>query len=92
MIDIQRETLPSPDEVDGWSGSEFARTVRHNQSEPRYNKQVRQLLHVGYKVAAEMGVRYTDALQHYRDIVARHVHENLFERHLKPVFDGAARQ
>ncbi len=92
VIDIQRETLPSPDEVDGWSGSEFARTVRHNQSEARYNKQVRQLLHVGYKVAAEMGARYTDALQHYRDIVARHVHENLLQRHLKPVFVGEDRR
>ena len=92
VIDIQRETLPAPDEVDGWSGPEFARTVRHNQSETRYNKQVRQLLHVGYKVAAEMGSRYTDALQHYRDIVARQVHENLLERHLKPVFGGATRR
>ncbi|TVQ38160.1 MAG: hypothetical protein EA384_10010 [Spirochaetaceae bacterium] len=86
VIDIRRETLPLPDEVDTWSGTLFAETLRHNQNEPRYNREFRQLLHVGYKVAAEMGSRYTDALQYYREIVARQVHENLLERHLKPIF------
>jgi len=44
------------------------------------------LLHVAFKVAAEMGKRYTDALIANKEIVGRNVTENLFERHLKPIF------
>ena len=44
------------------------------------------IMHVGYKVAAEMGDRYLGALARHEDIIARNVTENIFERHLKPVF------
>jgi hypothetical protein len=37
-------------------------------------------------VAAKQGTRYTDLLDANRDIVARQVTENLFERHLRPLF------
>jgi hypothetical protein len=47
---------------------------------------MRQLLHVGYKVAAEMGPRYFDALHDCRAAVSRNVTHNIYERHLKPVF------
>ena len=50
---------------------------------------MRQLLHVGYKVAAQMGTRYTDALKEHAEIVGRNVTENLLDRHIKPVFLGA---
>lgn len=46
----------------------------------------RQLLHVGYKVAAEMGARYFAVLRHDEDIVAANVTQNIFERHMKPIF------
>lgn len=91
VIDIDRNTLPAPDDVDTWSGQMFAQTLRHDQNEPLYNRQFRQLLHVGYKVAAEMGARYTDALEHFKDEVARQVQENILERHLKPVFGQDSR-
>jgi hypothetical protein len=45
-------------------------------------------LHVGYKVAAQMGRRYLDALEEYEESIARNVTENIFERHLKSVFPG----
>ena len=51
-----------------------------------YNLHVRQLLHVGYKVASQMGNRWTDALERYEDVVADQVRENLLERHIKRVF------
>ena len=53
---------------------------------PQYNPNLRQLLHVGFKVAARMGRRYTEALEANEEIVARNVTENLFVRHLKPIF------
>jgi len=50
-----------------------------------YNPDFRQLLHIAYKIAAEMGRRYLDALDKYEDIIAKNVTENIYERHIKPV-------
>jgi len=86
VIDIDENQLPSPDEVDGWDGQKYADSLRHVQSNENYNLHFRQLLHVGYKVAAEMGNRYLDTLEHYEEHVAKNVTENIFERHLKPLF------
>jgi len=47
---------------------------------------VYQLLHVGYKVAAEMGQVYLDALASNEAIVAKNVSENLYDRHIVPLF------
>jgi hypothetical protein len=88
VIDIDQAKLPSADEVAAWDGDHYARTLRHDQSSPHYNPHVRQLLHVGYKVAAQMGERYTGALQANRAVVAQNVTENLFDRHLARVFIG----
>ena len=88
VIDIDRSKLPPAGEVAGWDGERYARTLRHDQSSPHYNPHVRQLLHVGYKVAAQMGTRYTDALQANEPVVAKNVTENIFDRHLKRVFIG----
>ena len=88
VIDIDKAKLPSPAEVATWDGDRYARTLRHDQSSPHYNPHVRQLLHVGYKVAAQMGERYTGALVAHRAVVAQNVTENLFDRHLKRVFIG----
>ena len=88
VVDIDRKALPTPDAVDLWTGLQFASSLRHVQAESRYNRSFRQLLHVGYKVAAEMGARYLDALAADRAHVERNVTENLLERHLKPLFLG----
>jgi hypothetical protein len=73
-------------EVAGWSGEKFANTLRHIPGHPDYNPNFRQLIHVGYKVAAEMGERYTDLLKWNADIVGACVEENIYERHLKRLF------
>ena len=64
----------------------FADALRHDQSNPAFDLNVRQLLHVGFKLAAKMGQRYLDALDTYRADVERNVTTNLYERHLKPLF------
>ena len=89
VIDINKNKLPSPDEVDKWSGEQFADTLRHDRSGPKYNLHFRQLLHVGYKIAAEMGAQYPDALEQHEAAIAPHVTENIYERHIKPVFIGS---
>ena len=86
MIDIDFESLPSVGEVEGWSGRQYAEALRHDQRNPAYNSSLRQLLHIGYKVAAEMGDRYYDALERYEEDVSRNVTENLWQRHIKPLF------
>ncbi|MFW6302981.1 MAG: tagaturonate epimerase family protein [Candidatus Sumerlaeota bacterium] len=89
VIDIDVANLPEPDVVDQWDGEHFGRVLRHDQSCDDYNKDFRQLLHVGYKVAAEMGERYLATLDDCEENVARNVKENILERHLKRVFPQA---
>ena len=86
VIDIDRARLPAAAEVDGWSSERYADALRHVHSNPHYNLHLRQLLHVGYKVAAQMGERYYAALRTYEDDVARNVTENLWARHIRPLF------
>ena len=86
VIDIDKSKLPTTAQVADWSGDQYAATLRHDQSNPQYNPHVRQLLHVGFKVAAQMGDRYTNALKEYEPTIAQNVTENLFDRHLKRVF------
>ena len=86
VIDIDRSRLPSPEEVGCWDGQAVAAALRHVQSDPRFNPNMRQLVHVGFRVAAKMGKRYLDALDKHRESVSRNVTENLWERHLKPLF------
>jgi hypothetical protein len=88
VIDIDEERLPAPRTVDAWSGTEFAAALRHDTSNPSYNLHFRQLLHVAYGVAAEMKMEYLDALARNRETVAYNVSENLWTRHLKPLFIG----
>ena len=88
VIDIDDSKLPTAEEVNGWTGKQYAAALRHDQSNPAYNPSFRQLLHVGFKIAAKMGPRYLEALEANEDVVAQNVTENLWERHIKPVFLG----
>lgn len=88
VIDINTTKLPKPDEVDGWTSKQYVSALRHEQSNPNFNQNFRQLLHVGFKVAAKMGDRYLKMLEANEEVVARNVATNLFDRHIKPVFIG----
>ena len=86
VIDIDPDKLPDPKTVRGWSSDQYANALRHVESSPHYNPDFRQLLHVGFKIAAGMGKQFTDALEANEEIVARNVTQNLFDRHLEPIF------
>ncbi|MDR3266426.1 MAG: tagaturonate epimerase family protein, partial [Tannerella sp.] len=88
VIDIKKEELPTPEEINEWSGKKIADTLRHIEDHPDYNPSFRQLLHVGYKVAAEFGAEYTDALKKNKDIIAQQVIENLLDRHILLMFNN----
>lgn len=86
VIDIDKSRLPTPAEVDGWDGKTLAATLRHDQSCELYNPNFRQMLHIAYKIAADMGDSYLEALRNNSEIVAHHVSENILERHIKNLF------
>ena len=88
VIDIDRSKLPQKEEVDKWTSGQFVSALRHDQTNKDFNPNFRQLLHVGYKVAARMGDRYLNMLEACEDAVGRNVVENLYDRHLKPLFIG----
>jgi hypothetical protein len=90
VIDIDRSKLPSAETVKGWGPEQFVSALRHDQQNKSFNPDLRQLLHVGYKVAAKMGRRYLDALEACESSVSKNVTENLYERHLKPLFVNGA--
>jgi hypothetical protein len=88
VIDIDPAQLPSADEVRGWSSEQYTSALRHVRGSPEYNSSLRQLLHVGFKVAAKKGRRYIDLLEANEAVIARNVTENLYARHIEPVFLG----
>ncbi len=87
VIDIHLDKLPSPEEVKKWSSNKFADALRHIPGHPDYNPNFRQLIHVGYKIAAEYREKYTDLLKLNRDLIGQCVEDNIYERHLKRLFD-----
>ena len=87
VIDIDDAQLPAGADVEDWSGEKFANTLRHIPGHADYNPNFRQLIHVGYKVAAEMGEEYTNLLKKYADVIGGCVEENIYERHLTRLFN-----
>ncbi|MGC2548585.1 MAG: tagaturonate epimerase family protein [Silvibacterium sp.] len=88
VIDINPDQLPTPGTVAEWTSQQFTAALRHNPTDPAYNPGIRQLLHVGFKIAAQMGRRYLDLLEANEAVIARNVMENLYNRHIAPVFLG----
>jgi tagaturonate epimerase len=86
VIDIRETRLPAPQQVRSWTGAQYTAALRHDQLNPDYNPDLRQLLHVGYKVAAAFGQRYLNMLDECHEPIARNVTRNLFERHICPLF------
>jgi hypothetical protein len=86
VIDINVKQLPSPNEVNSWEGWKYASTLRHDQQNENYNSNFRQLLHIAYKVAAELGNEFIDSLMKNEDIITQNVVENLYDRHIKKIF------
>src|SRR5258706_9659793 len=74
---------PSRAQVQQWSSSRFVAAIEHDRRNPNYSPQMRQLLHVAYKVAAEMGGDYLGALQKHRSVIGQRVTANFYEKHIK---------
>ncbi|HEY5284784.1 MAG TPA: tagaturonate epimerase family protein, partial [Polyangia bacterium] len=88
VIAIDRQALPSPAEVDAWSGRDFVETLEHNQRCARFNIHFRQLIHISFRIAAEKRQRFLDLLRVNRQKVESRVTDNLLRRHIEPLFLG----
>jgi len=86
VIDIDFSKVPTPEEVNRWDSKKFAESLRHIRSNPNYNPNFRQLIHIAFKMAADLGAVYTDALKKHAVIIEKQVTENLWERHIKRLF------
>lgn len=88
VIDLDAAKLPSPETVQGWTSKQYVSALRHEPTNPAFNPHFRQLLHVGFKVAAQLGDAYLSMLKACEPAIARNVTGNLYERHLVPLFVG----
>ena len=86
VIDVDKAKLPTPETVDGWTADVFAKTLRHDEAEPLYNPSFRQLIHVSFKVAAELGAEYYPALDRNADVICREITANICDRHVARLF------
>jgi hypothetical protein len=87
VVEIDRARLPAA--VAGWSADDLVTRLRHDPSHPRYDVNFRQFVHVAFRVAAEMGDEWTGPLEAAAEVAGRCVTENLFDRHIRPLFLGA---
>jgi tagaturonate epimerase len=88
VVSIDHAKLPLPSVVAAWTSKEYVDALRHDQSCPSYNVNLRQMLHVAFRIAAELGERYLSALARHEKIVGANVTENILKRHLEPLFIG----
>jgi len=88
VIAIDRSRLPPAPEVQDWSGARYVHALRHIPGHPEFNPHFRQLLHVAFKLAAKAGTRYLNLVEANESVVARNVTENIYERHMRPLFLG----
>jgi hypothetical protein len=86
VVRIVDARLPHPAEVRRWNAEQFTGALRHDPRNPAFNPDFRQLLHVAFRIAAEMGQRYLILLERHADAIGRNVTFNLLERHIRPLF------
>jgi hypothetical protein len=86
VIDITPSKLPAVEEVKNWSSEKYVNTINHDQSCKDFSTDFRQFIHVSYKIAVELGVRFTEALKNNRKIIAKSVNDNLFVKHITPLY------
>lgn len=87
VIGIDPSRLPSGEEVWEWNSSKFAGSLRHIPESPDYNSDMRQLIHVGYKLAADRMDEYFRLLDAHKDVVADCVFDNIYHRHICRLFN-----
>ena len=87
VIDIDRTSLPSKNVVSQWDSIKFADSIRHVHGNKSYNPNMRQLIHVAYKLAALKMDEYFKLLDKNEKTVSKCVYENIYNRHICRLFE-----
>jgi tagaturonate epimerase len=87
VIDINMSKLPSDKEVSGWNSRKFSDSLRHIPGNQNYNPNMRQLIHVAYKLAANRIDKFHQLLEKNEKTIAGCVYENIYDRHICKLFN-----
>jgi hypothetical protein len=87
VIDINVSSLPSASQVSAWNSRKFADSLRHIPGNHNYNPNMRQLIHVAYKLAAHKMDDYFRLLEANEKTVSGCVYENVYNRHICRLFN-----
>ncbi|TDN95453.1 tagaturonate epimerase [Salegentibacter sp. 24] len=85
VLDIDISKLPKVIELKNAGRAKMSKALRHNLEEKDYNPHFRQLMHCAYKVAAE-SEDFVRLLDKYRKPIEEAVTNNLYQKHIKLVF------
>ncbi|MBN1608974.1 MAG: hypothetical protein JW940_20270 [Polyangiaceae bacterium] len=88
VIAINRQALPTPAAVDGWAAKDYVDALAHDPTCPRFNSHFRQMVHISFRLAAERLPQYLALLQANRSRIEAHVFDNIYQRHMQPLFLG----
>jgi len=88
VTDINFEKLPTPEQFTGWEGDQIVNALEHNSANPEFDGELRQFFHCAYKIAAEEGEEFIQLLNKNRHVIGKRVTDNLFLRHIKPLYFG----
>lgn len=88
VIDINKSNLPKQSEFSTWTGQQIVDAIEHNPDSPKFQSGLRQFFHCSYKIAAEQGDSFIRLLNKNRPKISERVTDNLYERHIKPLFVG----
>jgi tagaturonate epimerase len=86
VIDIRKAELPSSAQVNLWKRDRLVSSLTHIPGNKGYSPDMRQLFHVGYKLAAERSDEFNALIESNNEIIGKGVYENIYERHIKRLF------
>jgi hypothetical protein len=87
VIDIKISLLPSRKEVSKWTSDQLSASLKHIPGYPGYNPNMRQLIHVAYKLAASRMKDYFSLLELNESRISECVYENIYNRHICRLFN-----
>ena len=86
VIDIDPKKLPSADEVRGWTSEQYTSALAACGEHRRLTTERAAVAACGIQSGGEDGQRYLDLLEANEAVIAKNVTENLYARHIAPVF------
>lgn len=86
VTDIKVSALPSAKEISGWDSRKFAMSINHEDGNMDYNPDMRQLMHIAYRLAAEKADVFSELLKDHEDIISQRVSDNIYKKHICRLF------